>query len=294
MDSFFEKLANSSLGSRPSEHLSLLGKRAAGLYVRKEEDSLTSAVHSAIGDEQLNKDQVRRVAEMANQSTWRTLFHEGGERDTQFEPADADAVLGEMASRPDEVSYDTSDMDYLNDVPNQVPSSDIDLAETFGMKVDSPEYEALNPATSEVAAVEKTAGAVDVARHGVDVVASNLAQAGEDFYQMVKRAHLTDDVGILQISTAVGQVLEDPAYGVDLMQQIGVRLAADGVPFRKEVELQKIAHPLVVNTDHPLMQQAAILEKLAYSYYTAEQAFNTLQDSHRAASTALRAKLRRS
>lgn len=292
MESFFEKLANSSLGSRPSEHLSLLGKRAAGLYMREEADSLTSAVRSAVGDENLNKDQVRRVAEMANQSTWRTLFHEGGENDTQFEPADADAVLGEMAARPDEVSYDTSDMDYLNDVPNQVPATGVDLAETFGMKVDSEEYAALNPASDETAVAEKTASAVDVSRHSVDLIAAQLAQASEEFYQMVKQAHLTDGVGILQISSAIGQVMQDPTYGVGLMQQVSTRLAGEGVRFDSDEEMRKVAQALVVNTEHPLMVQAAVIEKLAFSFYSADQTFDRLKAAHRHASSALRSKLR--
>ena len=289
MDSFFEKLANSSYGSQSSDHLKLLGKRAAGMYMRKEADSLNEAVRSVVGSEDLNKDQVHRVAEMANQATWNEAFHQGGEN-ISFSPADAGTVLGELESKPDVVSDDQAGLDYYNDVPNQ--TQDVDWGDVFKVEEGSPEYESLTSAHSEREAVEKTASALDLARHGIDQLLGDLATVGEDFYQMVKQAHLRDDLGILQISQAVGQAIEDPSFAKAIMEQASDRLSSEGVTFDKNTELQKIAHPLVVNTSHPLMQKAALLEKLAFAYYSAGEAHKDLQTRHRAVNAVLRDKLR--
>jgi hypothetical protein len=292
MESFFEKLANSSLGGQSSEHLKLLGKRAAGMYLRKEAGSPTEAVRSAVDGEDLSRDQVRRVAEMANQSLWRTEFHDGGNVDTNFEPANADDVIDSMSAKADVVHEDPHSLDYFSDVPNQNTGDDIDLADAFGVKVDSPEYEQLNPVRDEQARVEKTASAVDLARHGVDVMAGELRDAAESFYQMVKRAHVTDGFGLLQISQAIGQAVDDPSFGVELMKSASTRLQGEGVKFNEKAELQKLAHPMVINTDHPLMRQVAILEKVARSFHQASEGLETVKGKHSAATRALRDKLR--
>jgi hypothetical protein len=290
MNTFFEKLANSSLPGQTSEHLKLLGKRAAGNFMRKEAENLNEAVASVVQEENLNKDQVRRVAEMANQATWKELFHEGGERDTVFDPADAESVLGELSSTPDAVYDDARSLDYYNDVPNQ--TQDVDWEETFGVKEGTPEYEALSQTGEEESDLKKVASEMDLARYGIDKLSAELAVAGEEFYQMVKQAHLNDDLGVLQISKAVGQAVQDPAFAQQVMTQAAGRLQSEGVRFREEVELQKVAHPLVVNTEHPLMQKAAILEKLAYTHYRAKAEHGELQKKHRRATRALRDKLR--
>lgn len=290
MNTFFEKLASSSFPGQSSDHLKLLGKRAAGSFMRKEADSLTDAVRSVVAEEDLNKDQIRRVSEMANQATWRELFHEGGNAETHFDPADAESVLGELAARPREVYDDASSTDYYNDVPNQV--KDVDWGDVFDVKNDTPEYEALVAGGEEREEVQKVASALDLARHGVDQVLGDFIGTGEEFYQMVKQAHLTDGLGMLQISQAVGQAMQDPAYATMVMTQAADRLQGEGVRIDQKVELQKLAHPLVVNTDHPLMHKAAILEKLAYAYYRSSEEHSKLQQTHRSASKALRDKLR--
>lgn len=291
MDKFFEKLANSAFpGTSSSEHLKLLGKRAAGSYMRKEADSLTEAVRDAVGGEDLNPEQVRRVTEMANQATWRELFHEGGNTDTHFDPADAQSVLAELSSKPDEVWEDSAGLDYYNDVPNQTQS--VDWEEAFGVTEGTPEYDALSSGGRESGEVQKVAGALDLARYGVDQVAGELAMAGEVFYRMVKQAHVTDGFGLLQVSQAVGQAVQDPEFAIAVMTQAADRLEMEGVRFDRAGELQKLAHPLVVNSEHPLMVQAAVLEKLAYAHYRAEESHAELQKKHRHATRALRDALR--
>jgi CheY-like chemotaxis protein len=291
MDSFFEKLANSNPRGESSEHLKLLGKRAAGMFMRKEADSLTDAVGSVVSEEGLNKDQVRRITEVANQSTWKELFHDGGDIETHFEPANVQDVLESVAPKPDLVDGDLDSLDYYKDVPNQ-DSGDVDLAEAFGLKSDSPEYEALSRASDEVESAEKTASALDLARHGVDLILSDLQNKSEEFYQLVKQAHLRDDAGILQISRALSEVVQDATFAAEIMKSASARLQSEGVRISQKNELQKIAHPLVVNTEHPLIQTAVILEKLAYAYHTSVVAHADLSARNAAAKRILRDKLR--
>jgi hypothetical protein len=156
----------------------------------------------------------------------------------------------------------------------------------------SPEYEALNPAKAEQEVAEKTAAALDVARFGVDQLLADLTVTGESLYQMIKQAHLRDGVGILQIAQAVGQAMQDPAFATEIMKRASARLEIDGIRFDQAEEMRKIAHPLVVNTGHPLLEKAAILEKLAFSYYSSSEIHQDLQQRHRQTHTALRDKLR--
>lgn len=292
MKNFFEKLANSTGHSNSSEHLKLLGKRAAGMYASKEVSSLNDAVQTVVGGEPLNRDQIARVVETANQETWKALFVEGGDRHVHFDPADPVTVLGELSAKPDLLdASNLDDLDFAADVPNQ-RRDNIDLAEAFGVAKDSPDYEALNAAHDERVVAEKTASVADVARYGVDNAASLLADAGENFYRLVKQAHLNDGHGILQISKAVAAAVEDETFAQDLMQKVAERLSAEGVRFNRTEELKKVAHPLVVNHEHPLLQAAASLEKSAYTYYTASVTHQKLAQAHKAATQRVISKIR--
>lgn len=292
MRNFFEKLASGTTTASSSEHLKLLGKRAAGMYASKEVSNLNEAVSSVLGGESLNRDQISRVVETANQETWKTLFVEGGDRRVHFDPADSESVLAEFSSKPDLVDASALDnLDFAADVPNQRPY-DVDLAEAFGVKKDGPEYEALSQAGDERVVAEKVASVADVARYGVDNAASLLAEAGEEFYALVKQAHLNDDHGVLQISKAVSMAVEDPAFAKDLMQKIAERLQSEGIKFNQAAEMKKVAHPLVVNHEHPLLQAAANLERSAYAYYTASQSHEKLAAAHRAATRRVVNKIR--
>jgi len=292
MNDFLMKLANSSAPARSSEHLQLLGRRAAKLYAGGEAPNLTDAVRDVVSkEEELTREQVSRISELANQEAWKVLFAENGERQVQFEPADAASVIGELAERPKEVDVrNLEHLDFLADVPNQEIPADLDLAEMFGLKKDSPEYEALNPTVEEQAVVEKTASMKDFARYGIDNAASLLADAGEEFYQLVKKAHLDEGAGILQISKAVGVAINDPEFARDCMQKAAERLSREGVAFNRRDELEKVAHALVVNSEHPLIQAAANLETVAFSYYSAEAAHTKLASAHRVANKNLQAK----
>jgi len=294
MSTLFEKLAESSHEQTTSEHLKLLGKRAANLYISKEAGSLTEAVHQVVGDNDLSREQISRVSEMANQETWRSLFVEQDDRSVNFEPADAATVIGALATRPEQAQIDRlDDLDYSLDVPGPELNKDVDWENLFGVKKDSPEYEALNPARAEEVAVEKVASALDVSRSDIDNAASLLADAAEEFYKLAKQAYLQDDIGILQISKAAAVVMEDSGFARDVMQKVAARLESEGVKFNNTEELRKVAHPLVVNHEHPLAQAAVNLERSAFAYYSADIEFEKLSSAHQKATRVLRDKLRK-
>lgn len=293
MNSFFEKLANSSSHGQSSDHLKLLGKRAAGMFSSGEVGSLNDAVYDVVSGENLNRDQVARITEMANQETWKALFVENGDRQVNFDPADPSVIIGQMSVKPQVLDDDRlTDLDFSADVPNQRPPME-DIAEAFRVSKDSPQYEALNSTTNELQAVEKTASAVDLSRYATDNAAALLADAGETFYNLVKQAHLNDGHGILQISKAVSSAIDDTTFARDLMQQVSSRLVGEGVRFNERVELEKISHALVVNHEHPLLQAAANLERAAYSFYSANEAFEKLSAAHKKACYTLQSKMRK-
>jgi hypothetical protein len=286
MNSFFQKLASGvPVDAGGSEQVKLLGKRAARSFIEKEADSLTRAVHSVVEEAGLSREQVRRVAEAANQETWNELFHRGGDGSTSFDPADAEAVVGELTRVPEAIGGG-SQFDYLSDVRNQV--DEVDWSDVFRTTSDDSDYENLNSSRGLEMASEKVASALETTRHGVDVVLSMLAEEGEVFYNLVKQAHLSDDLGILQISKAVGEAVQDPSFAVDVMEQVSARLKGEGIRFNKTAELQKIAGVLVVDLEHPLCKSAAVLEQLSYRYYTSCEELSELRDGHKKAASALR------
>jgi len=198
----------------------------------------------------------------------------------------------EMAVKPKEVENHLGELDYSADVPNQrLP--DVDLAEVFGVQKGTADYEALNPTSAQQVMVEKTASAVDTSRYAVDNAASMLAEAGETFYKLVKVAHLDEGYGILQVAKAISTIVDDQTFARDVMQKVAERLEKEGVKFNERVELQKVAHPLVVNHQHPIMQAAANLERAAFAHYSADDAHEKLAAAHRLASKTLRDKMRK-
>ena len=290
MNDLLEKLAGSLNKRESSEHLQLLAKRAAGLYRGKESDSLTNAVHSVVSGEDLNKDQIRRVSEMANQATWKSMFVEDGNTDTNFTPASAEDVLGSMSETP--TSVESPSIDYLADPPGEKTPEDIDLKDVFKVEDESKDYERLNPHTEEEVKLDKVASELDLARHGADRLLPELHSIGAEFYELVKQACIRDDNGIIQISKAVGQVVESEKFAHSVMESTVNSLKADGVKFDMQNELRKSAEAVVINTEHPLMIAAVKFEKVAQAYTRAMAAEKRLSKEHKESFDSLKASMR--
>lgn len=289
MNDLLEKLAGSLNRKESSEHLQLLAKRAASMYRGSEADSLTNAVHTVVGDEDLNKDQVRRVAEMANQATWKSIFVESGDTETNFTPASADDVLGSLSESPSSVH--SPSIDYLSDPKGETTPEDVRIEDVF--KTDSDEsYEKINPHVEDEVKLDKVASALDLARYGADKLLPEVHKVGAEFYNLVKQACIRDNNGILQISKAVGQVVESEKFAHAVMESTVNSLKAEGIKFDIKNELRKSAEAVVINTEHPLMVAAAKFEKVSQAYTRATTEEKKLSVEFDAQSRALKASLR--
>jgi len=251
-----EKLASSPRKNNSSEHLQLLAKRAVSKFLSKESTNLTGAVTESIRGEGLNKDQMRRVSEMANQAAWKETFSEN--RQVSFEPASHTDVINNFAERAEEVSAPRTD--YLSDPPKEQPK--IDLEREFNLGEGAPEYPALNPHQNAKIEHQKAASAADVSRFVVDRVERQLPQVAEDFFFQVKQAHLLEEHALTKIARAVAEVT-DAAFAERAMLAVTEELTRQGV--RPNIEKEKLAaaEDIYINSTHPLLESAVRFEKVA-------------------------------
>lgn len=287
MHSELRKLAGSFKKTASSDKLQVLAKRAARAFVEKESNSLNLAIANVIEDEDLNSDQVRRVSEMANQQTWKTMFVEGGDTQTNFVPADSDNILKDLDASPS--VYHNVNEDYLTDPGEQKPDFS-ELEEAF--KAEGDELEKQNPVGEEVEAYEKAASVENLARYSIDSLMIALNDISEQFYGHVKHAHLTDQFGVLQISKAVSEVVGSEKFASSIMSSAAQRLKCEGVKISTQEEIQKAKEHVVVNTEHPILVTATKLEKLAMAYKTAKIEHKKAQSQKSDAREALKDKLR--
>jgi len=290
MESFFEKLASGvprSAGS--AEKLKLLGKQAAALYVEGRVSNLNAAVSKVASEEGLSREEVRRVSETANQATWNSMFRDGGDHEASFIPADSDRVLDSLATKAEQVRDPSTD--WFVDPPKE-PLPDIDLGEAFGVSEESEEYPRLNP-LAEADRLEETAkAAAETLRYSVDRIKPVFEESRERFYQMFKQAHLKYGHGVLQIAKALSAVLDSPAFAEGIVKEAAERLMSEGVQIDTRVELEKLAQPVVVDTDHPMLKLAAQYEQAARAYAKVTNAKAKLENAHSKTSTYLHDKLR--
>ncbi len=291
---FFEKLASSSLGGDNSERLKLLGKQAVRRWADEDASTLTDAVRSVVSDEDLSREQVQRVAEAANQAAWAANFHDGGDSDTHFAPADADQVLEGLAPQA-ERSATPLRTDYLDDpIGEQLPPDTL-LDDAFRVEKAASvrdEYPALNPnldASQQLIALD---AAVDFSGYTAERLQSELPQLGESVYQHIKQAHLRDGLGILQIGNAIASVTEDPAFAHEVIKAAAARLEASGVPIDERTEQTKLAQAVVINTEHPLLAEVVRFEQLAKTAAKLQQSQARLSAARKNVHGYLRDKLR--
>jgi hypothetical protein len=292
MQDFLTKLAEGTTGGTTSEHLSLLGKRAASRFMTKEADSLSAAVRSVVGEESLNRDQVERVTQAANQAAWRGLFHEG-EQDPniEFSPAKIDEVIQQPEASPAPLQQS---MDFLEPPVGEQLPSDVSLEEAFGVDktASQDEYPELNPAAGAAALHTKTAAAEGFLRSDADRLEIEVGRLEDTFYELVKQAHLQHGHGILQIAGAVGEICEEPPFARAAMEKVAQRLQRNGVIINRASEMQKLAMAVTVDTEHPILTTYASLEKTAHAARVARSAAQQAADARKLSGDYLRDKLR--
>lgn len=289
MNEFLEKLADGHTSQSSPDHLKLLGKRAAGLFAKNAASSLNDAVSQVASEEGVyGREQVSRISEAANQAAWQSFFHETGDGSAAFEPASSSAVLESLSEKAP--SSEEPILDFLQDPPGETLPN-IDLMEAFGVKEPEP-YEDFNPAGEAEQTQVKLSAAQDMMRYSADRLGNELTEKRSRFLDLVKRAHVTDGNGFLQICRAVGTACQSSDFAKELMTQAKDHLEASGVVFNNAQEAEKLAHAVVVNTDHPLMLAAAELEKLSSAYQTALRARGNLETGTRRVNAYLRDKIR--
>ncbi len=263
---FLMKIANSTSRRGSGEAIQLLGKQAAGRYINKEAPDLGKAVRDVVAQNpELKPDQVRRVAEAANQAAWHELFHKGGDASTHFEPASGESVLESMRPKADEVQASNAvHADFTREPPAQAELGLDELASSFGVSLeDKTPDPALNPAGEAERQHAKVAAANQVIGNWYNKLIVPLTKAEEGFGLQVKQAHLQEGVGIGQIASALRLVADDPRFAVMALQEaVSTHLGGQG-QFSMQEEQEKMAEHVTVDHQHPLMLSYKALEKLA-------------------------------
>lgn len=259
------KLADSFKRRESSEHLKLLAKRAAGLYISKEANTLTDAVRKSLKNENLNEDQMRRVVEMTNQATWKEMFQD--DRQVNFEPANANEVVESFSESPVETS--PMSLDYASDP--ETPKPEVDLEKEFGMTEPREDYDRLNPDSEKQEEVAKAAAALDAARHAVGVMNSDIPELADRFFNQVKHAHLFDGHSFSKIAKAVGAVT-NTSFATSIMKTAASHLSEQGHRFDLNREKLAAKESVVINTDHELLDTVTKLEKVARALAYAQKA----------------------
>jgi hypothetical protein len=269
---FFEKLAYIKRSSPSVDALQVLGKSAAGKYVNKDCESLTDAVSEVIDNRELNRDQIERVSQFANQATWKSMFVESGDVATTFEPADYNKVIENSSESPEDLFVSRSG-DYLSDV-SESWRDDASLEDAFKVeKVAS--YQSVNPARESEIEYEKVSQELELTEYALNNLQSSLEDVGNRFYQEVKQAYLSEGAGILQIANAMTQITDSEKFASATLDSCATRLLNEGIRIKKDDELQKAASVVEINTEHPVLMEGVKLYKLASAYRKAkEQNYN--------------------
>lgn len=264
-----EKLAGSLLKQASSEKLQILAKRAASDFVGKSSSSLNDSIKNVIQNEGLNKNQIQRVSEMANQATWKAQFHESGSTD-EFTPADASSIVEELSSRP--VSIPERSLDYYQD-PGERHQEGFDLDQVFQIDDSGHQLEQLNPGVELQQEQEKVASVRDTAEYALNTLMGGMQDTAIEFYGFVKQAFMMDGIGILQMAKAIGDVTDSEKFASSIMKTASDKLRKEGVRIDLNREQALVKVPVVVNSEHPLLETAVRFEKLASSYRMAYQEF---------------------
>jgi hypothetical protein len=273
-----------SRGGSSSEKITSLARRAAQRFVSSDDKNLTAAVSSVVTEEgDLSRDQIQRVTEAANQETWKALFVEG-EGDTSgvhFDPADASDVLSDVAPSAPQVSERNTDYDHAPAVGGMD-----DLLSAFDVEEKAPPMAAFNPAADAEQVHEKVSHARDFMKSQSDELYLTLTQQSNRVYQLIKTASAEGEP-FFTICKAVDQACEDPQWAAEVLRIAGGQLKADGI----RPNMEKVAHQITINSDHPLVVETSRMEKLARDYVRSGMAHQRLEEQSKKTLGYLRGKI---
>lgn len=257
-----EKLAYLRNTSPSVDKLQVLGKRAAGRFLGGDADNLTDAVRDVVSDQDLNKEQISRVAQFTNQSTWKSSFVEGGDVNARFAPADSSQVIDSLTDRG-HVQSTEGVSDYYSTPDNTWRESfDLDeILESFGEeKVAS---NLLNPSYQAEKELRLAEQKVKVCETALNEFNFNMRDTAESFYDSVKQAHLGEGAGIAQMADALHWATGSEKWACAVMTSCKDRLIHQGVVIDGKEEMRKLASPSVMNVEHPVILEGLKFYKIA-------------------------------
>jgi hypothetical protein len=279
------KTADARISADP-DRIKNLGRRAARRFIESDGGNLTESVSSIVREEgDLNRAQIRRVTEAANQSTWSETFAGGdGNRDASFDPADASEVLDAVAPEPVQI-HDTSS-DY--DAPPPPPAGELDqVLSMFDGEDVGEKYDSIDPGGQARRVHEKVAHARSEAQSQADLMLASLHTKGEELYDLIKQAHLSGE-SYHTVIRVVDHACVDSTFALDILKIAGERLRAEGLKLNmtKQAGLHQIVE------DHPLVKAAAEFEAVSSAYIRASDLAETFTEAGKVSSRLLRDKLR--
>lgn len=280
------KLADARASSADPARIKNLGRIAAKRFIEADGGNLTSAVTSVIQEEgDLSREQIRRVAEAANQATWSTQFAGGeGNRETAFDPADVDEIL--EAAAPPSVDVSSRQSDYGVDPK---PRGMDQLLSAFDGEDVGPKYEALDPQANTRELHEKISHVRSTYSSQADLALLRVQEVGGELYEMIKQAHLSGEP-MLHIIGAVQHACEDPHFAVDVLTVAGKRLEAE--VGKIDMTKQAASRHFVVEEDHPLVKTAAEYENLMRAFVRSSSLRDKAAEGEKRTMSALRDQLR--
>jgi hypothetical protein len=261
-------LSSASGAKLSAEALEMMGKEATNLFM----EGLTlndAVVKIASAHQHINQEQIKRVCEFANNSTYLALHDQAkvaGDDASypQFELADPSRVVQDISDGARSTVVTRTDLDYSKQPFKKAKTS---AAEKALEELFTPSAPLDHDFSRETAAKEL----LD-AKHSLVAVRDQLSHSGETFDQSYKAAsaelygtvkdHLLDGHGLGDVIVAVRSTGIPKEKISEVMQPVIERLIKEKVASPKKLsesvsQIEKVAHR-VVNQEHPVI--AAFME----------------------------------
>ncbi len=271
------------------EHLEVLGKQAASLYVEGKVASLHEAIVDTVRGERLSPEQVKRVVEFTNGDAYLQEFRkEGSHKVVHFDcgPADPAQVLQDLNDGGGGSRYDRGTLDYsrspsavhkeasigqektaeaiepveglpklpkLPSLPKHAHYEDA-LWESFAYR-QAPPIAMAEPLQPLVELRSKLASAVDQTESEITALELDYAAAGEQLYHQVKQATL-EGTSLADVVHAWSSVTEEPLYVKIAFRTMMPSFKRDSLFQGYDAigeSLMKQASAGEVNQEHPLV-----------------------------------------
>lgn len=252
---------------RSGEELELMGKAAAARYMR-DGTPLTNSVIETVKHAGLSPEQVRRVAEFANQAAYLSTFEKMGNdhRYVQFQggPADVPTILRDLNDGGGGTVFDRGLADYFQPPPDiakvaarnlgRLGLEDAKLAEMFHVEEKPLPY--AEPLREAHDFYTRLADAHEKVAFDLSQLETEYAVVSGQLYDLVKQA-CRDGTPLGHIVQAWSTVTENPEIIKAAFVMMSPRLLSEHVFLDRQGlagSLEKVAHGVVVDEKHPIVE----------------------------------------